>query len=64
MDAFSLNGELVCVAMLAVLHYSLQDTTLSSVKLILLAVLSTVIICTKMQAIPLLFLILVSETSQ
>jgi hypothetical protein len=61
MDAFSLNAELVCVAMLAVLHSSLQSTRVSSIRLILLAVLSTVIICTKMQAIPLLCLIVVSE---
>jgi hypothetical protein len=47
--------------MLAVLHYSLQDNNIRAVKLILLATLSAVIIGTKIQAIPLLILIIFSE---
>jgi hypothetical protein len=60
-DMLSLNGELACVAMLSVLHYSLQNNNIRAVKFILLATLSAVIIGTKIQAIPLLFLIIFSE---
>lgn len=58
MDALSPNGELVAVTWMAILIYLLDASSLSFARICLISLISIGIIYTKIQAIPLLVLIL------
>ena len=62
-DTLSLNGELVAVALLSVLMVVLLQEQRGAGRRVGIAILSVAIIYTKIQAIPLLFLLLASESS-
>jgi hypothetical protein len=58
MDALSPNGELVAVTWMAILIYILDVASLSLARIFVISLISTAIIYTKIQAIPLLALLL------
>jgi len=58
MDALSPNGELVAITWMAILIYVLDVASLSLARIFLIALISIAIVYTKIQAIPLLALIL------
>jgi len=62
-DTLSLNGEMVASAALSVLMVVLQQQHRSPLRYVAAALLSIFVIYTKIQAIPLLFLLLVSESN-
>ena len=62
-DTLSLNGELVAVATLSVLMVVLLQQQRSPLRYLAIAILSTIVIYTKIQAGPLLFLLLASESN-
>lgn len=61
MDALSPNGELVAVALLAILMLLLQVSHLSIHRIFFISLLSVLIIYTKIQAIPILALLLAAN---
>jgi hypothetical protein len=58
MDALSPNGELVAITWMAILIYVLDVASLSLARIFVIALISIAIIYTKIQAIPLLALLL------